>query len=203
MQAFMNTIINKYNTIPDMGDDVDLMEDFLNGLDVDAFARLLERLETVNINFKKGEGGDSGLSDKFMDKLQHWSEPEYELSETEVLDHLLHGVPSDEFKLKSSYVKAGMGAKAGDTLSAVLFIDVFDTDKNYQTILELKDKIAYSITERKGDCLRLVQIGGNEFEINGHKLYLNKDNGRFWSITHENWVNQEYFDQQADEKTKN
>jgi hypothetical protein len=194
VQLFMKTIIKKYKTIPNVGDDIDKLEDFLYGLDQDAFNRLIQRLETINIDLKKSSG-EGSLSDNFIEKMQQWSEPDFELSETDKIDHILYDIPSEEFKLKSSYVIADMNTQKGDLLNTVLIVDVFDKEKQYQTSLELRDKIKYTVLERKGDCLKMEQNSGNVFEIKGQKLYLRNEQ-RYWSISSMQWINEVYFNSQ-------
>jgi RNase P/RNase MRP subunit p29 len=77
----------------------------------------------------------------------------------------------------------------------VLIVDVFDKEKQYQTSLELRDKIKYTVLERKGDCLKMEQNSGNVFEIKGQKLYLRNEQ-RYWSISSMQWINEVYFNSQ-------
>jgi hypothetical protein len=90
---------------------------------------------------------------------------------------------------------ADNNTQKGDLLNAVLIIDVFDKDQQYQTSLELKDKIKYTVLERKGDCLKLEQSANNVFEIKGQKLYLSNEL-MYWSISAMHWTDQEYFERQ-------
>ncbi len=195
VQLFMKTIIKKYKAIPNAGDDIDKLEDFLYELDSDAFYRLIQRLELINIDFKKSTG-EGSVSDNFIEKMKKWSEPDFELSETDKIDHILYNLPSEEFKLKSSYVIADKNTQKGDLLDTVLLIDVFDNDKQYQTTLELRDKIKYTVLERKGDCLKMEQNADNVFEIKGQKLYVGNEQRRYWSISSMYWTDEEYFNRQ-------
>ncbi len=192
-QIFLYAIIDKYNKIPNCGDDIDELSNFLEGLSQEAFDRMIERLQDAEIRF--GDKASGGISNQFFDQLQKLSEPKFEMSEEEMIQDMMQDSPSIHVKNKGSYLRMPSEFEIGQDVPATLLADFYNDQGQFVTSLSLSNiNMSYKVLAQKGSIIE-VQLNTSSdgkfwFKVaDKEDLYIRPEGPRYWHIIEKRWVN--------------
>lgn len=199
-KIFLKAIIKKYNTIPDCGDDIDDLSLFLDGLSQEDFDRLIERIPEAEFRFKAKSGNKSaGLSSKFFAQLEKLAEPEFEISEEELIQNMMRQTPSVHVKSKGTFIRLPQNYSIGDKVPATLLADFNDDDGKFIRSLTLSNiGMQYDILGQKGDILEVTLVtesdGNFWFKVADiTDLYIPGGGTRYWHTIEGRWVHESLY----------